>query len=110
MKLRDAVGKVDQVLDEERAAPTVRYDMAAPAPVVNATAAYFHPLNRTRHPRAGQERPEEFLFKSANFDLLCALLDQVSEEDRPALFAASLSRISSRGDRKSTRLNSSHLG
>ena len=97
MKLRDAVGKVDQVLDEERAAPTVRYEMAAPAPVVNAAAAYFHPLNRTRHPRAVQERPEEFLFKSANFDLLCALLDQVSEEDRPALFAASLSRISSRG-------------
>jgi hypothetical protein len=98
MNVRDAVGKAEQILDEERIAPTAHYEMAVPAPVINAAAAYFNPLSeRGRHPRTVQEHPEKFLFKSANFDLLCALLDQVSEQDRRALLVASLSRISNRG-------------
>ena len=97
MNLRDATSKVGQILDEERVAPTLQYDMAERAPVINAAAAYLHPLSRDIHPRTVQEHPEKFFLKSANLDLLRALSDQVSEQDRPALLAASLSRIS-RGD------------
>ena len=96
--LKDAVEKIGQILDEERFAPTVRYEMAEQPPIVNLSAAALNPLNeRGRHPRTVQEHPEKFRFKSTNFDLLCAVLDQVSEQDKPALFSASLSRTSDRG-------------
>ena len=98
MDIRDAIRKAEQILDEERVAPTVRYGLAAPAPVFNSAAAYSNPLSeRGKHPRTVQEYPEKFLFKSVNCDLLCALWDQVSEGDRRALLAATLSRLSSTG-------------
>jgi hypothetical protein len=95
MNLLDAVGKAEQILDEERVAPTVRYTLAAP--VINAAAPSSLALReRGTHPRTVQEHPEIFIFTSANFDLLCTLLDQVQEQDRNALLAASLSRISNK--------------
>lgn len=94
MNLLDAVEKVGQILDEERMEPTVRY--TARAPVVNAAAANAF-RERGTHPRSVQEHPEDFLFKSKNFDLLCTLLDQVAERDRPSLLTASLLRISDGG-------------
>ena len=102
MNLQDAVGKVGQILDEERNFPTVRYETVASRDAVDlySTVSALH--ERGGHPRTIQEHPENFLFKSTNFDLLCALLDQVPEQDRAAFFAASLSRSSNRGSYRHT--------
>lgn len=99
MNLHDAIQKAGQILDEERAAPTVRYQ-AAPNKFLGSAKELFAAIadsalesERGKHPRTVRENPQEFQFKSANFDLLCALLDQVQEEERPGLFATFGSRI-----------------
>jgi hypothetical protein len=96
MELRDAIRMAGQILDQERMEPTVGYATAEPVPVVSAFAALAGPLTERgkKHPRSVQEHPEEFQFKSTNFDLLCALLEQVPEQTRPALLGSTLSRIS----------------
>ncbi len=97
MNLRDAIQKAEQILDQERAEPTVRYEAFEPTPgilsvlgnwVIASEQAY-----RNR-PLAVRENPQGFQFKSTNFDLLCVILDQLSERDRPALCPSLLSRIS----------------
>jgi hypothetical protein len=95
MNFKDAAAKAGQILDEERIYPTVRYALAAP---VNAASPVVVAISqRGVHPRTVKEHPENFLFRSTNFDLLCALVDQLPEQTRPALFVASLSRLSSNG-------------
>jgi hypothetical protein len=92
MTLRDAIQKAGQIMDEERVEPTVGYDLS---PVITDPGAIFTAISkRGERPRRVRENPEEFQFKSGNFDLLCALLDQVPEQDRAALFASLRSRIS----------------
>ncbi len=93
MNIQDAVRKCGQILDEERIRPTVRYETATMIPFANAAAAQLSPLFRGQHPRTVQENPEKYLLRSTNFDLLCALLDQVSEQDRAFLLGFPLSRI-----------------
>jgi hypothetical protein len=101
MNLQDAVAKAGQILDEERIIPTARYWLAAPA--ASAAAPVVVALSERGAPRRNvQEHPENFIFRSINFDLLCALLDQVPKEDRSAIFAASLSRISNRDSYRHT--------
>jgi hypothetical protein len=93
MKIQEAVAKAEQILDEERTSPTVRY--MTDAPVLSPAAPIARAFSeRGSHPRTVQPHPDRFLFGSANFDLMCALLDQVREGDRPEILAASLSRIS----------------
>jgi len=96
MDLQDVFTKMGQILDEERISPTVVYGLSAPA--FSAAAPVVIALSqRGAHRRAVQERPASFVFRSVNFDLLCALLDKVPEEHRSRIFATSLSRISSNG-------------
>jgi hypothetical protein len=91
MNLRDAIEKAGQILDEERIEPTVDYKIS---PLITDSVTVFNSvLERGQRPCRVRENPEEFQFKSGNFDLLCALSDQVPEGDRPALFAALSSRI-----------------
>jgi hypothetical protein len=94
MDARDAIRKAGQILDEERVEPTVRYESAAADRVIAAMAALSGPLReRGQHPRTVQEHPEGFQFKSTNFELLCAILDQIPEQGKTALFASLASRI-----------------
>ena len=94
MRIQEAIAKADQILDEERMSPTVRY--MTDAPVLNPAAPIARAFSeRGSHPRTVQSNPDSFLFRSTNYDLLCALLGQVREEDRLELLAACLSRISS---------------
>jgi hypothetical protein len=51
---------------------------------------------RGRNTRRVHENPEDFIFKSTNFDLLSVLWDQSSEQDRELLLDNLLSRISSK--------------
>ena len=68
-----------------------------PSTVSRTAATPAHPVSlmyqRGRQSRGVREDPEQFQFKSTNFDLLCALLDQLSEQDRPALCASLSSRV-----------------
>jgi hypothetical protein len=95
MDLQDAIDKAGQILDEERHKPTVEYEQS-PSYAAFAAAAAHHPLldSRSWRPRAISENPEQFQYKSTNYDLLCAILDQVPEHDRPKLFATLRSRLS----------------
>lgn len=96
MDLRDAIRMAGQILDEERIEPTVGYCSTETVSVVGALAALAGPLAERgkKHPRSVQEQPEKFQFTSTNFDLLCALLDQLPEQSRPALLRSTLPRIS----------------
>ncbi len=94
MDLRDAIQKAAQILDQERVVPTVGYEAVTPDPVMSVLSAVVGPLNeRGKRFRAIQEHPEKFQFKSLNFELPCALLDQVPAQDRPAWLASLRSRI-----------------
>lgn len=93
MQIQEAVAKAEQILDEERLYPTVRY--TTDAPVLNAAAGIAQAFSeRGKHPRTVQPYPEKFIFRSTNFDLMCALLDQVQEADRNSVLKAVISRIS----------------
>jgi hypothetical protein len=95
MDLHDAIQKAGQILDQERVQPTVGYAAITTDPVASALSNLVPPLtDRGTHFREVQEHPEKFQFKSLNFDLLCALLDQVSAPDRSAWLRSLLSRIS----------------
>jgi hypothetical protein len=93
MNLPDAIQKASQILDEERRVPTVDYDAPSTASTTNAILASVALALRSTHPPQVQENPQIFQFKSVNFDLLCALLDQVHEQDRAALLGHLRSRL-----------------
>jgi hypothetical protein len=95
MNLHEAIEKAKQILDQERAEPTVSYTALESVAGIGAVLGNWTLAGeRGKHPRTVRENPREFQFKSANFDLLCAILDQVSELDKPILFSSLHSRIS----------------
>jgi hypothetical protein len=100
MDLRDATQKAGQILDEERISPTVTYGILPTAGALVVALAPLLQQERGSHNRQVRERPELFQLKSTNFDLLCALLDQVPHQDRPALIASISSRIANRSSYK----------
>jgi hypothetical protein len=109
MNIPEAVATAEQILDEERIFPTVVYGLASPA--VNSAAPTVMALGqRVARRRDIQERPENFIFRSTNFDLLGALLDQVPQQDKSAVLVASLSRISSRESYRDTLNEISRAG
>ena len=98
MNLLDAIKKAGQILDEERLRPTLGYEAPSSYAAFAAAASYRPSLDaRSIRPREINENPEQFQFKSTNYDLLCAILDQMREQDRPELFASVRSRISNAG-------------
>jgi len=92
MNLLEAIEKAGRILDEERVQPTVGYQQRTlPAKIADAVTQY--PSLRGKRCRQVQEDPALFEFNSTNFDLLSALLDQVQQEDKRAIFAFLRSRI-----------------
>jgi hypothetical protein len=96
MNLQDAIQKAAQILGEERVAPTISYEPVsqAGASALDVLTSFVIQNERGTTPRRVRESPEQFQFKSTNFDLLCALVDQLHEHDRPALFGIVFSRMS----------------
>jgi len=92
MDMQEAKQKAKLILDEERIAPTIRYE-----PFRRATDAELLAMvlidDRGRHPRRVLEKPNFFQFKSTNFDLLCALLDQLDESKKLELLVFVRQRI-----------------
>ncbi len=90
MELKEAIEKARQILDEERVAPTVGYESTFAddlGPVLKATAKLLGSKDlatfRSQRPRRIRGDPREFQFKSTNYKLLCALLSQVDDPQRP---------------------------
>jgi hypothetical protein len=94
MLLQDAIRKAGQILDQERVAPTLSYALATTDRTLQALSLMGGPsTERGRRLRSIQEDPNRFQFKSLNFDLLCALLDQVPTQDRQEWLAPLRARI-----------------
>jgi hypothetical protein len=99
MELRDAIEKANQILNEERANPTVRYRKREIVPgalgEIAASLSTHVELRqiRSKRPRSVQENPHAWVFESTNYTLLCALLSQVPEQDRHGFLTGALMRI-----------------
>lgn len=98
MDIGRVLDMASQILDEERASPTVSYQLAVPAGTVSnpakmliqtmALAAY----GKAR-PRRIAEDPTAFELSSTNFDLLSSLFERTEERNKEALFEHISSRI-----------------
>jgi hypothetical protein len=107
MDLREALSNASQILDEERVAPTVsyeyvfdsqaRYDTAGMI-AMQGLAALAGTVNistlRSQRPREIQTLIS-YRFKSTNYNLLCALLSRLNENDRIAFTANVAARLAS---------------
>lgn len=106
MELSNAIRKADQILDDERLSPTVRYSLRMKDPAATDTAgqlvALVGVLNepqllqciRSKRPREVQENPANWILKSVNYSLLCALVSQLHEDSRDAFLSYVLNRLS----------------
>lgn len=88
MTFADAVEKARQILHEERISRTISYSMSPDLVNSLGTIAIvgemvLHSERGKTHPRIVRENTAEFSFKSLNFNLLSALLDQLSGDDKP---------------------------
>jgi hypothetical protein len=97
MELREAIKRADQILDEERSEPTVRYSARGwvSGPESGMTEAEYLDFLRFRHPRMVMEDPQEFEFSSTNYTLLCSLRTRLPQGDRDAFMNACLGRMHS---------------
>src|SRR6266446_3069040 len=105
-----ALERADQILDEERRFPTVDYISAGAAPSQGKDATFallatvaegltqmrdLQELQRLRaeRPRPTVENTRRYRFKSANYNLLRALLSMLPEESRLDLVQHALLRL-----------------
>jgi len=95
MNAKDVLAKANQILDEERLTPTVNY-VINPKYATNLVPEFAKfTLIRLRsldHIEV-QEEPNQWSFVSTNYNLLCALISQSSDESRTTVVNAALSRI-----------------
>jgi len=92
----EAIEKLDQILDEERANPTVDYRAgaeAAKSPVGEALSFIGLTNERNTRPRRVHENPGRYVFDSVNYQLLSALFSQVDSNTSYSLLGRMLSRI-----------------
>ncbi len=98
MELSEGMRKAAQILEEERARPTTSYAAeSTPGDVTKGVLALLReqnlPVERQRRPRPVHESPDDFSFKSINYELLLALYSQIENVDREAFIAFLLSRV-----------------
>jgi len=98
MELSEAVNKAAQILNEERARPTIGYEAVYektdPTSVLGGILRAQDLLReRSVRPRPVHESPYEFRIKGVNYELMPKLLAQVPDSDRQALVAFLLSRV-----------------
>jgi hypothetical protein len=98
MQLQDAAAKATQVLEEERRYPTVGYKnrldgySETSSALMGVASSIVLQQSRTQRPRLVED-PTMYQFRSINYDLLVALLQRVSAQDRGAFLNAILLRI-----------------
>lgn len=92
--LQEALQKLNQILDEERAHPTTSYAMVTGSETLDALFLLTLPHLRSSRPRVVQEKPQHYKLESINYDLLRALFSHVDSQRERALVAGMLSRVS----------------
>ena len=101
MELQEALSMASQILNEERVSPTVNYDCVPQAEpgFAQAFVALAGTINlpqmRSQRPRQLIENPTWYRFKSTNYDLLCALLSRLTENNRQAFLSVVALRLMS---------------
>src|SRR5271163_1416828 len=102
MALKLAIEKAKQILDEEQSSPTVAYGFAPVPKEMDPALATLRvaewcslslPTKRSQRPREVLADPTIVAFSSVNYDLLRAILSQVSEPERPQLLRYIGSRL-----------------
>ena len=87
MTTSEAEQKVQHILARERKEPTVHYESVPVPPAIMGTLYHLTPPHwdflRDSRPRRIRQNPEEVKFKSESFDLLAAIYDQLSAQDKP---------------------------
>jgi hypothetical protein len=96
MELQEAIAKANQVLDDERASPTLSY-LPSPrgfsGPVEMTVGALQLQQIRSQRPRQVAENPRLWEFKSTNYTLLCALVAQIAKDSKPQFIDGVLLRM-----------------
>lgn len=107
MELFGLIEKVEQILDEERLYPTVRYSPRliggkandATAHLADSltkmTGIYELQQSRSQRPRKVQEKPGKWQLESVNYSLLCALASRTAEDARSVISSSALNRLTS---------------
>jgi hypothetical protein len=109
MELRDALNKADRILNQERRSPTVAYlpvvnTQNDPNPAAQIVAEIMQDRHETRllenldrerlkRPRQVLEGTRVYHFKSVNHELLCALMAQLEEAEKPFFVSGLVCRI-----------------
>src|SRR5882724_4804392 len=107
MNITVCLTKAAQILDEERNSPTLQYEIAPKELTAGMSGDYatliqgLAALNgnqalaniRSKRPRPVQENPRCWIFKSINYNLLCALNAEVASDSRAAFARGLLQRI-----------------
>jgi hypothetical protein len=109
MGIAEAKGALDQILNEERRRPKIRYEImlerqldASPgapllAPVVEYSKWRELLVERQQYPRPVTESPQMFRFSGETFDMLLSLYGSANEDDRAQLVDCMLQRVRSGG-------------
>ena len=91
MTTYEAEQKVQHILARERKEPTVHYESVPIPPAIIGTLFHLTPPHwefpRDSRPRKIRQNPEEVNFRSESFDLLAAIYDQLSGQDKPTFNA-----------------------
>lgn len=99
MEIKEGLKKAAQILDEERASPTVTYthvaiDSSALAQVASGLQTLVNLKNdRLTRPRPISENPRKWALQSPNYALLSALTSRLPESQRSSLLQHILPRI-----------------
>ena len=105
MGIAEAKRAVDQILDEERQRPKIRYEVAPGEPPKASVAASLEALmrwselkeGRQENPRPVTESPQIFRFSGETFDMLLSLYRSSDESDHAQLLDYMLERVRSGG-------------
>lgn len=106
MDVSEAVNNANQILDEERASPTVAYKLAptgdqnqpfAVFSQISATMSTPHELqlHRVQRPREVVEDATRWTFYSRNYNLFCQILTHVEINSRQSFIGSLLLRLAS---------------
>jgi len=107
MNLETAIAKAEQILTEECVSPTVLYDLRPLAEDANPVVQVAHVLTGLTAPQRWRqvssdrplrvlENPAQWMLRSTNYDLLCALPSQVDSDSRDAFTNHVLLKIQSK--------------
>jgi hypothetical protein len=95
MKLEVALDTIEQILDQERAQPSVHYvqNIQQGSPILYVLSPYQYEFPRDSRPRDVRANPEEVCFDSQNYRLIEQVANQVDGDEIPSILQAVRARL-----------------